>query len=61
MTYIGTHHYRSPEHLARYVPKHSFRYNRRDRHVLHRMADAAELMEGRRLPWAELVAVGRAA
>ena len=58
-TYIGTYHYWSPEHLDRYVTEHSFRYNRRDRHVLHRMSEAAGLMEGRRLPWKELT--GKAA
>jgi len=41
-----------------YVTEHSFRYNRRNRHVLHRMAEATALMEGRRLPWKELVAAG---
>ncbi len=54
-TYIGTYHYMSPEHLHRYVTEHSFRYNRRNVHVTDRMAEAASLMEGRRLPWSELV------
>ena len=59
-THLGTYHYWSPEHLHRYVTEHSFRYNRRDRHVTDKMAEAAAMMEGRRLPWRELVAAGRA-
>ena len=54
-TYIGTYHYWSDDHLYRYVDEHSFRYNQRSRHVLNRMADAAAAMNGRRLPWRELV------
>ena len=53
-TYIGTYHYWSPEHLHRYVDEHSFRYNRRGVHVLDRMGEAAELMDGRRLTYREL-------
>ena len=59
-TYIGTYHYMSDDHLHRYVEEHSFRYNRRKAHVTDRMAEAAAQMEGRRLPWKELVAAGRA-
>ena len=54
-TYIGTYHYWSDDHLYRYVDEHRFRYNQRSRHVLNRMADAAAAMNGRRLPWRELV------
>ena len=53
-TYIGTYHWWSDEHLHRYVDEHSFRYNNRSRHVAERMAGAAA-MNGRRLPWRELV------
>ena len=55
-TYIGTYHYWSDENLHSYVDEHSFRYNQRSRHVTERMADAAQAMNGRRLPWRELVA-----
>ena len=55
-TYIGTYHYWSDEHIHRYVDEHSFRYNNRSRHITDRMADAAAAMNGRRLPWRELVA-----
>ena len=54
-TYIGTYHYWSDDHLHRYVDEHSFRYNQRSRHVTDRMRDAAQAMNGRRLPWRELV------
>ena len=54
-TWIGTYHYWSPEHLDRYVTEHSFRYNRRGVHVIERMADAAEMLDGQRLPYRELV------
>ena len=54
-TYIGTYHYWSDDHLGRYVDEHAFRYNRRSCHVTERMADAAAAMNGRRLPWRELV------
>ena len=37
-TCIGTHHYMSDDHLHRCIEQHSFRYNRRDRHVSGRMA-----------------------
>ena len=53
-SYLGTYHYWSPEHLARYVTEHSFRYNRRSEHVLVRMGEAAASMEGRSLTYREL-------
>ena len=53
-TYVGTYHYWSPDHLHRYVDEHSFRYNRRGVHVLDRMGEAAESMDGRRLTYREL-------
>ena len=59
-TYIGTYHWWSDEHLHRYIDEHAFRYNQRSRHVTDRMADAAAAMQGRRLPWRELTAAGRA-
>ncbi len=55
-TYIGTYHYWSPDHLHRYIEEHSFRYNRRGEHVIRRMGEAAEMLEGQRLPYRELVA-----
>ena len=60
-TYIGTYHYMSDDHLHRYIEEHSFRYNCRGRHVIDRMGEAVDLMEGRSLPWRELTAAGRAA
>ncbi len=60
-TYIGTYHYWSDEHLARYVDEHSFRYNHRTEHVLTRMGHAAAAMSGRRLTWANLTATKRLA
>ena len=54
-TYIGTYHWWSDDHLHRYVDEHAFRYNQRSRHVTDRMRDAAQAMNGRRLPWRELV------
>lgn len=56
--YIGTYHYWSDDHLHRYVDEHTFRYNNRSRHVTERMRQAAERMNGRRLPWSELTADG---
>ena len=53
-TLVGTYHYWSPEHLHRYVEEHSFRYNRRKRHVLTKMGDAAGTMNGRRLTYRQL-------
>ena len=53
-TWIGTYHYWSPEHLDRYVTEHSFRYNRRGVHVIDRMGEAAEMLDGRSLTWREL-------
>jgi len=60
-TYIGTHHYMSDDHLHRHIEQRSFRYNRRDRHVSDRTADAARAMNGRRLPWQQLTSPARAA
>ena len=45
-TYIGTYHYMSDNHLHRYIEEHSFRYNRRNRHVIDKMSEAAAAMEG---------------
>ena len=56
--YIGTYHYWSDEHLHRYVDEHAFRYNQRSRHVVNRLAEAVDRMEGRSLSWAELTADG---
>jgi len=53
-TLVGTYHYWSPEHLHRYVEEHSFRYNRRKRHVLTKMGEAAGTMDGRRLTYRQL-------
>ena len=52
--YIGTFHYMSDDHLHRYIEERSFRYNRRDRHVLRRMGEAAAAMDGRSLTYGEL-------
>ncbi len=57
-TCIGTYHWWSDDHLHRYVDEHTFRYNRRGCHVTDRMRQAAQAMEGRRLPWRGLVANG---
>ena len=54
-SYIGTYHYWSDDHLARYVDEHSFRYNHRAEPVLARMSTAAKAMNGRRLTWNDLV------
>ena len=53
-TYIGTYHYMSDDHLHRYIEEHSFRYNRRNRHVIDKMSEAAAAMEGRSLTYREL-------
>ena len=53
-TYIGTYHYMSDDPLHRYIEEHSFRYHRRDRHVLERMCEATAAMDGRSLTWREL-------
>ena len=60
-SYVGTFHWWSPEHTHRYVDAHTFLFNRRDRHVTDRMADAVRLGEGRRLPWRDLCAAGPSA
>ena len=53
-TYIGTYHYMSDDHLHRYIEEHSFRYNRRNRHVIDKVSEAAAAMEGRSLTYREL-------
>lgn len=53
-TLVGTYHYWSPEHLGRYVAEHSWRFNRRNRHVTRRMGEAAAAMDGRSLTYREL-------
>ena len=53
-TYIGTYHCMSDDHLHRYIEEHSFRYNRRNRHVIDKMSEAAAAMEGRSLTYREL-------
>ena len=53
-THIGTYHYMSDDHLHRYIEEHSFRYNRRNRHVIDKMSEAAAAMEGRSLTYREL-------
>ena len=44
----------SDDHLHRYIEEHSFRYNRRNRHVIDKMSEAAAAMEGRSLTYREL-------
>ena len=53
-TYIGTYHYMSDDHLHHYIEEQSFRYNRRNRHVIDKMSEAAHAMDGRSLTWREL-------
>ena len=54
-TYNGTYHYMSDDHLHRYIEEHvRFRYNRRNRHVIDKMSEAAAAMEGRSLTYREL-------
>ena len=53
-TWIGTYHYWSPEHLGRYVAEHSWRFNRRSRHVTVRMGEAAMAMDGKSLTYRQL-------
>ena len=53
--YVGTYHRMSPQHLARYVTEFTGRFNQRELAPLERMAAAVRGMEGKRLPYADLV------
>ena len=54
--YHGTYHKMSRQHLGRYVNEFSGRHNARSEDTLDQMADLAHRMNGRRLPYATLIA-----
>ena len=54
--YPGTYHHMSPEHLDRYVGEFPGRHNERDSDTLHQMAGMVRAMDGKQLPYHDLVA-----
>ena len=54
--YHGTYHHMSEKHLGRYVGEFSGRHNDRSRDTLDQMAAIVRGMNGKRLPYRELVA-----
>lgn len=56
--YHGTYHSMSPEHLARYIAEFQHRHNERPHDTEDQMAEIVRFMEGRLLPYKELIAEG---
>ena len=56
--YHGTYHSMSPEHLARYVAEFQHRHNERPKDTEDQMRDLVRQMDGRLLPYKELIADG---
>ena len=54
--YHGTYHKMSEKHLGRYVREFSGRHNQRQDNTLVQMATTANRMDGKRLPYADLIA-----
>ena len=56
--YVGTYHLMSAEHLHRYVSEFEGRHNARPKDTEAQMAEIVEAMEGRLLPYQQLIADG---
>ena len=56
--YHGTYHQMSFEHLDRYIAEFQCRHNERPRDTIDQMADLVRHMEGRLLPYKDLIADG---
>ena len=54
--YTGTYHWMSPKHLHRYVNEFEGRHNNRPLDTAVQMSAMAQGMEGRRLPYQDLIA-----
>ena len=54
--YMGTYHWMSHKHLARYVTEFANRHNVRELDTLDQMRLLARMMIGRRLRYADLIA-----
>ena len=53
--YHGSYHYMSPKHLDRYVTEFAGRHNVRERDTIDQMGVMAKAMDGKRLPYKDLV------
>ncbi len=58
--YHGTFHHISPKHLHRYIDEFSGRHNDRPSDTIEQMTHMVQGMEGKRLPYADLIAGGPA-
>ena len=54
--YYGTYHKMSPAHLDRYVREFTGRHNHREDDTLDQMAAVVRGMDGKRLPYRDLIA-----
>lgn len=54
--YVGTYHWLSPKHLARYVDEFAGRYNARDLDTIDQVRRIIAGMVGKRLRYEDLVA-----
>ncbi|MCY4354837.1 MAG: IS1595 family transposase [Truepera sp.] len=54
--YHGTHHHMSEKHLGRYVNEFAGRHNDRPKDTLEQMRSIVQGMDGKRLPYQDLVA-----
>ncbi len=53
--YHGTHHHMSEKHLGRYVNEFAGRHNDRPKDTLEQMRSIVQGMDGKRLPYEELI------
>lgn len=53
--YHGTHHHMSPKHLSRYVNEFAGRHNNRPKDTINQMRSIVQGMDGKRLPYQDLI------